>query len=124
MRKWRGMKMRGVLKVLGFFVSLGLVVGGFFNFSYGASPEITLRYAGDLPMGNHLTRGQEFFAKRVDEITKGRVESGGFSSRAVIFGKRLPQNRTRRRRGDGPKFAGPADRPRAVAPGSKSALFL
>jgi tripartite ATP-independent transporter DctP family solute receptor len=39
-----------------------------------AGPEITIRYAGDLPIGNHLTRTQEFFAKRVAEITKGRVK--------------------------------------------------
>ncbi|MFB3816354.1 MAG: TRAP transporter substrate-binding protein [Candidatus Methylomirabilales bacterium] len=38
-----------------------------------AGSEITIRYAGDLPIGNHLTRTQEFFAKRVAEITKGRV---------------------------------------------------
>lgn len=65
--------MRGVAKVLGFLAVLGFVAGGFFSFSYGAGPELSLRSAGDLPIGNHLTRAQEYFAKRVSEISKGRV---------------------------------------------------
>ena len=88
---WRGMKMEGVLRALGTAAALGLVVGGFFNFSYGASPEITLRYAGDLPIGNHLTRAQEFFANRVDEITKGRVKVEVYPAGQLYSAKDYPK---------------------------------
>ncbi len=36
--------------------------------------EITLRYAGNLPVGHHVTRGQELLAKLVQEKTGGQVE--------------------------------------------------
>ncbi len=50
-----------------------LALAGLPPATQAANPEVTIRYAGDLPIGNHLTRTQEFFAKRVDEISKGRV---------------------------------------------------
>ena len=56
-----------------YFLFVSILIGPL-EFSCAANPELILRYAGDLPIGNHLTRGQEFFAKRVDEITKGRVK--------------------------------------------------
>ena len=89
--KWRGMKMRGVLRVLGVFAALGLAAGGFPSSSYGANPEITLRYAGDLPIGNHLTRAQEFFAKRVDEITKGRLKVEVYPAGQLYSAKDYPK---------------------------------
>jgi tripartite ATP-independent transporter DctP family solute receptor len=67
------MKMRGVLKSLGFLATLFLTMAGFFGISHGANPEVTFRSASDLPIGNHLTRAQEFYAQRVGEISKGRV---------------------------------------------------
>jgi hypothetical protein len=60
--------MRSGTKVTCFAAVLGFLITGISGFSYGAGPEISLRYAGDVVIGNHLTRGQEFFAKRVDEI--------------------------------------------------------
>ncbi len=36
--------------------------------------EITLRYAGNLPIGHHVTRGQELLAKLVEEKTGGKVK--------------------------------------------------
>jgi tripartite ATP-independent transporter DctP family solute receptor len=85
------MKMRNVLKALGFLAAVGFMAAGFFGISYGAGPEITLRYAGDLPIGNHLTRGQEFFAKRVDEITKGRVKVEVFPAGQLYSAKDYPK---------------------------------
>lgn len=67
--------MRKVVKYfIGFLVSLCLVITGAPGISQAANPEVTIRYAGDLPIGNHLTRTQEFFAKRVAEIGKGKVK--------------------------------------------------
>lgn len=60
--------------VVGCLVLLSLVFVASPGISGAANPEVTLRYAGDLPIGNHLTRTQEFFAKRVDEISKGKVK--------------------------------------------------
>jgi hypothetical protein len=62
--------MRERLKALAFLVVLVFMAAGS---SHGADPEITLRSAGDLPIGNHLTRAQEYFAKRVDEISNFRI---------------------------------------------------
>jgi TRAP-type C4-dicarboxylate transport system substrate-binding protein len=84
-------KMRGVAKILGFLAVLGFAGGGFFGFSYGAGPEITLRYAGDLPIGNHLTRAQEFFAKRTDEISKGRVKIEVYPAGQLFSAKDYPK---------------------------------
>lgn len=36
--------------------------------------EITLRYAGNLPIGHHVTRGQELYAKLIMEKAKGKVK--------------------------------------------------
>ena len=60
--------------VIGLLVLLSLVFVAPPGVSLAANPEVTLRYAGDLPIGNHLTRTQEFFAKRVAEISKGKVK--------------------------------------------------
>jgi tripartite ATP-independent transporter DctP family solute receptor len=54
------------------------VVGllGFLGFGGGVvwGAEITLRYAGNLPIGHHVTRGQEFLAQLVEEKTGGKVK--------------------------------------------------
>jgi tripartite ATP-independent transporter DctP family solute receptor len=65
---------KSVGTIVGFLVLLALVFTGYPGISQAANPEVTLRYAGDLPIGNHLTRTQEFFAKRVAEIGKGKVK--------------------------------------------------
>jgi tripartite ATP-independent transporter DctP family solute receptor len=39
-----------------------------------ANPEITLRFAGNLPINHHITRSQELYAKLVGEKTKGKVK--------------------------------------------------
>lgn len=65
---------KSVGTIVGFLVFLALVFTGYPGISQAANPEVTLRYAGDLPIGNHLTRTQEFFAKRVAEIGKGKVK--------------------------------------------------
>lgn len=38
------------------------------------SAEITLRYAGNLPIDHHVTRGQELLAKLVEQKTEGKVK--------------------------------------------------
>jgi tripartite ATP-independent transporter DctP family solute receptor len=54
-------------------LTFGLLIG-FGDITGMASAEVTLRYAGDLPIGNHLTRTQEFFAKRVEELSKKQIK--------------------------------------------------
>ena len=83
--------MRGVLKALGFLATLFLMVAGFPGISHGANPEVTLRSAGDLPIGNHLTRAQEFYAKRVNEISKGRVLVEVFPAGQLFAAKDYPK---------------------------------
>jgi tripartite ATP-independent transporter DctP family solute receptor len=39
-----------------------------------AEPEITLRYAGNLPINHFITRSQQFYAKRVMEKANGKVK--------------------------------------------------
>jgi tripartite ATP-independent transporter DctP family solute receptor len=53
------------------------LVWGLVSLSSGANakdPEIVLRFAGNLPVGHHITRGQEYFAKLIEEKTGGRVK--------------------------------------------------
>lgn len=83
--------MKDKLNVLVIFVAAWVLIGGFSGWAYGASAEITLRYAGDLPIGNHLTRGQEFFAKRVDEISKGRIKVAVYPAGQLYSVKDYPR---------------------------------
>jgi tripartite ATP-independent transporter DctP family solute receptor len=56
---------------------LGLVcLIGFFALTGGLSEaaEIILRYAGNLPVDHHVTRGQELLAKLVEQKTGGKVK--------------------------------------------------
>jgi len=63
--------MKGLKKVTGLACLLVLLgFGG--GWAWGA--EITLHYAGNMPIGHHVTRGQEIFAKLVGERTKGQVK--------------------------------------------------
>lgn len=64
-------------------VGKGIVMLGIFSFiflSFGIqnagaqSPEITLRFGGNLPVNHHITRSQELYAKLVSEKTKGKVK--------------------------------------------------
>ena len=86
--------MKKTSTILGFVVVLYLLVGGLYGLSDAVSAEIMLRYAGDLPVGNHLTRGQDFFAERVKELSKGRVEIQVFSAGTLFtdkdFNKAVP----------------------------------
>ena len=82
--------MRRTMKLLGLMM-VCLFMGGYAGVSHSAEPEITLRYAGDLPIGNHLTRGQEFFAKRVEEIGKGRVKVEVFPAGQLYTAKDYPK---------------------------------
>lgn len=64
-------------------VGKGIVVLGIFSFllltlgvshTEGANPEITLRFAGNLPINHFITHSQELYAKLVMEKTKGKVK--------------------------------------------------
>jgi tripartite ATP-independent transporter DctP family solute receptor len=66
-------------------------MGGPFGFSQAFGAEINLRYAGDLPVGNHLTRGQEYFAQRVNEISKGQVRVQVFPAGQLFSAKDYPK---------------------------------
>jgi tripartite ATP-independent transporter DctP family solute receptor len=83
----RRAKMKKISKMLRFVFVLHLLVGGFCGFSEAIGAEIMLRYAGDLPVGNHLTRGQDFFAERVKEISKGRIEIQVFPAGTLFTDK-------------------------------------
>jgi tripartite ATP-independent transporter DctP family solute receptor len=83
--------MRELLRVLALFVAICLLaVAGFSGISYAAQPEVTLRYSGNLPIGNHLSRAQLFFAKRVDEISKGRVKVEVYQAGQLFSAKEYP----------------------------------
>jgi tripartite ATP-independent transporter DctP family solute receptor len=49
-----------------------------------------LRYAGDLPIGNWLTRAQEFFAKRVEVLSKERVKIEVYPGGQLFSAKDYP----------------------------------
>jgi tripartite ATP-independent transporter DctP family solute receptor len=82
--------MRRLLKGIGIFVTVSLIWAGFCGLSYASSPEITLRYAGDLPIGNWLTRAQEFFAKRVETLSKGRAKIEVYPAGQLFSAKDYP----------------------------------
>jgi tripartite ATP-independent transporter DctP family solute receptor len=79
--------MKTTSKIMGVVLAVCLVAGGGFAFSDAQGAEVMLRYAGDLPVGNHLTRGQEFFAEQVKEISKGGVEIQVFSAGTLFTDK-------------------------------------
>jgi len=63
-------KKRFVLAVIFCFIAIGLGIQC--PEAFGA--EITLRYAANLPIGHHCTRGQELYAKLIMEKTNNRVK--------------------------------------------------
>lgn len=46
----------------------------FTSMSISGAADINLRYAGNLPVNSFVSRGQEYFAKRVEERTAGKVK--------------------------------------------------
>ena len=62
---------KGRKKVIGLICLIGLMGFGS-GVTQGA--EITLRYAGNLPLEHHVTKGQELYAKLIMEKTKGKVK--------------------------------------------------
>lgn len=58
--------------IIGFIGLIGFLTIG--NGNLAGAAEITLRYAGNLPVGHHVTRGQELLAKLIEERTGGRVK--------------------------------------------------
>ena len=64
-------RLKEIKWVVGLVVLIGLIG---FTSGVATGTEITLRYPGNLPVGHHITKGQELFAKLIEEKTKGRVE--------------------------------------------------
>jgi len=62
----KGIMMVGVISL--FILSLGV------SSAEAASPEITLRFAGNLPVNHFITHSQQLYAKLVHEKTKGKVK--------------------------------------------------
>lgn len=83
--------MKNFLCTVGFLAAFILAVAGFSGNGNAANPEISLRSAGDLPIGNHLTRAQEHFARRVSEISKGRVQVEVFPAGQLFAAKDYPK---------------------------------
>jgi tripartite ATP-independent transporter DctP family solute receptor len=54
-----------------------------------ASPEITLRYAGNLPMDHFITRSQNLYAKLVMEKTNGKVKVEVYPTGQLFIDKDL-----------------------------------
>jgi len=81
--------MKDALKISGLILVIFLLAGAVPGPSGGS--EVSLRYAGDLPIGNHLTRGQEFFAQRVGEISKGQVKIQVFPAGQLFSAKDYPK---------------------------------
>jgi tripartite ATP-independent transporter DctP family solute receptor len=79
--------MRRTLKMSGLVLMLCVLVGGFCGFSTAMGAEVSLRYAGDLPVGNHLTRSQDFFAEQVKTLSGGRVEIQVFPAGTLFTDK-------------------------------------
>jgi tripartite ATP-independent transporter DctP family solute receptor len=52
-----------------------------------ANPEITLRYAGSLPIDSHTTHSMYFYAKLVEEKTKGKVKIDVFPAGQLFTDK-------------------------------------
>ncbi|MCX5818754.1 MAG: TRAP transporter substrate-binding protein DctP [Deltaproteobacteria bacterium] len=74
------------------FVLVGCILLGMSpNYSIAAKPEFTLRYAGDYPMGNHITRGMELFAKLVDEKSNGRVKIEVYPASQLFTARDYPR---------------------------------
>ena len=81
--------MKTLVKVFCCAAVLSFLVMTIPGFSYGA-PEVSLRYAGDLPIGNHLTRGQEFFAKlRLVKDTAADLYNHDFAAKQANILHRL-----------------------------------
>jgi tripartite ATP-independent transporter DctP family solute receptor len=67
---------------------LFLFVPGIQN-TTAASPEITLRFSGNLPVNHFITQSQEHYAKLVHEKTKGRVKIDVFPAGQLFSDKDL-----------------------------------
>jgi tripartite ATP-independent transporter DctP family solute receptor len=82
--------MKRSLKGIGIFLAMVLIFLGSYGFSHAASPQITLRYAGDLPIGNFMTKEQEYLAKRVEALSKGRVKVEVYPAGQLFSAKDYP----------------------------------
>ena len=63
--------MRKVKNIIKF---VGLICLMVFTSGVAMGAEITLRFAGNMPVAHHVTTGQELLAKRIEERTGGRVK--------------------------------------------------
>jgi tripartite ATP-independent transporter DctP family solute receptor len=63
--------MRKVKSLMGLVCLMGLVI---FGINIAQAADITLRFAGNLPVGHHTTKGQELLAKLIEEKTAGKVK--------------------------------------------------
>jgi tripartite ATP-independent transporter DctP family solute receptor len=72
-----------ILGICSFVLGIGILPAG------AANPEITLRFAGNLPVTHHITRSQEVYAKLVAEKTKGRVKVEVYPAGQLLSDKDL-----------------------------------
>lgn len=79
-------------------IGKGVVLAGVFSFFVlglgigqpeASSPEITLRFSGNLPVNHFITHSQEYYAKLVNEKTKGRVKIEVFPAGQLFSDKDL-----------------------------------
>jgi len=73
--------------LVGFFSFVVLSLG--IPYTQAADPEITLRFAGNLPVNHFVTHSQEFYAKLIMERTKGKVKVDVFPAGQLFSDKDL-----------------------------------
>lgn len=53
--------------------------------------DVEIRFAGDLPIENHLTEGQKYFAERVKALSQGRVDVKVYPAGQLFSAKDYPK---------------------------------
>jgi tripartite ATP-independent transporter DctP family solute receptor len=66
-----------------------LILGLWVGHGQSAGPEITLRFAGNLPVNHFVTHNEGFYAKLVMEKTKGKVKVEHFPAGQLLSDKDL-----------------------------------
>jgi tripartite ATP-independent transporter DctP family solute receptor len=83
--------MKVLHRVLAMALVLSVGIVGFTGICFAApgDPQVKLMYAGDLPVGNHLTRSQDYFAERVKQLSNGRVKIEVYAAGTLFTAKDL-----------------------------------
>lgn len=75
-------------RLIGIFAVLAMLLPA--NGSESLAADVTLRYAGTLPVKHHNSEGQEMFAKRVGELTNGSVKVEVYPAGQLYKAREIP----------------------------------